>query len=193
VTRGFAERNAVCILQANAARRPFSRQAGAIRKLDLHQRAANVRTISEDTELEQIVEMMDVTRSKLMHAMVSMAPTAPAVPQSDAAIRDQLLAELKQLEWAPIAMTNVVVNNPGRQGGEGSPRLDRADLRRDRRAAGGEQHRAVEPARTARCRVPTQNSRCGTMLSPRIFDFHQSPSRPSGQSRRQAALSSAQR
>jgi CBS domain-containing protein len=88
-----------------------------------------VRTISEDTELEQIVEIMErhrikrvpvvrdgklvgiVTRSNLMHAMVSMARTAPQTPQSDAAIRDQLLAELKQLEWAPIAMTNVVVNN----------------------------------------------------------------------------------
>ncbi len=88
-----------------------------------------VRTISEDTGLEQIVELMEryrikrvpvlrdgqltgiVTRSNLMHAMVSMARTAPAAPQSDAAIRDQLLAELKQLEWAPIAMTNVVVNN----------------------------------------------------------------------------------
>jgi len=88
-----------------------------------------VRTVAEDTGLEQIVELMEryrikrvpvlrdgkltgiVTRSNLMHAMVSMARTAPAAPQSDTAIRDQLLAELKKLEWAPIAMTNVVVNN----------------------------------------------------------------------------------
>jgi CBS-domain-containing membrane protein len=89
----------------------------------------NVRTISEDTELEEIVELMErhrikrvpvvrdgkltgiVTRSNLMHAMVSMARTAPDKPQSDADIRDRLLAELKKQEWAPLAMTNVVVNN----------------------------------------------------------------------------------
>jgi CBS domain-containing protein len=87
-----------------------------------------VRTISEDTELEEIVEMMErycikrvpvvregklvgiVTRSNLMHAMVSMARTAPETQQSDVAIRDQLLGELKKQEWVPIAMSNVVVN-----------------------------------------------------------------------------------
>jgi osmotically-inducible protein OsmY len=52
-----------------------------------------------------------VTRSNLMHAMVSMARTAPEAPQSDAQIRGQLLAELKKQDWAPIAMTNVIVNN----------------------------------------------------------------------------------
>ncbi len=89
----------------------------------------NVRSISEDTDLEAIVELMErhrikrvpvvsagkltgiVTRSNLMHAMVSMARGAPETPQSDTAIRDQLLAELKKQEWAPLAMTNVVVNN----------------------------------------------------------------------------------
>jgi CBS domain-containing protein len=87
-----------------------------------------VRTISEDTELEEIVEMMEhyrikrvpvvrdgklvgiVTRSNLMHAMISMARTAPETQQSDVAIRDQLLTELKKQEWVPIAMSNVVVN-----------------------------------------------------------------------------------
>jgi CBS-domain-containing membrane protein len=89
----------------------------------------NVRTVSEDTDIEEIVELMErhrikrvpvlanekvvgiVTRSNLMHAMVSMARTAPAMPQSDAAIRDQLLAELKEQDWSPLAMTNVVVSN----------------------------------------------------------------------------------
>jgi osmotically-inducible protein OsmY len=52
-----------------------------------------------------------VTRSNLMHAMVSMARTAPEAPQSDAQIRGQLLSELKKQDWAPIAMTNVIVNN----------------------------------------------------------------------------------
>jgi CBS domain-containing protein len=87
-----------------------------------------VRTVSEDASLEQIVELMErhrikrvpvvahgklagiVTRANLMHAMVSMARTAPEVPQSDTAIRDQLLAELQKQDWAPLAMTNVVVN-----------------------------------------------------------------------------------
>lgn len=89
----------------------------------------DVRTVAEDAELEDIVELMErnrikrvpvvsngkltgiVTRSNLMHAMVSMARSAPETPQSDTAIRDQLLAELKKQEWAPLAMTNVVVNN----------------------------------------------------------------------------------
>lgn len=89
----------------------------------------SVRTISEETELEKIVELMErhrikrvpvlrdgkltgiVTRSNLMHAMVSMARTAPEVPQSDAAIRDRLLAELQKQDWAPVSMVNVVVNS----------------------------------------------------------------------------------
>jgi CBS-domain-containing membrane protein len=89
----------------------------------------DVRTVGEDTDLEQIVELMEkhrikrvpvlrdgrpagiVTRSNLLHAMVSMARTAPPAAQTDDAIREQLLAELKKQEWAPIAMTNVVVRD----------------------------------------------------------------------------------
>jgi len=52
-----------------------------------------------------------VTRSNLMHAMVSMARSTPPGPQSDDVIREQLLAELKKQEWAPISMTNVVVRD----------------------------------------------------------------------------------
>jgi CBS domain-containing protein len=90
---------------------------------------SEVRSVGEDTDLEQIVELMEkhrikrvpvlrdgklagiVTRSNLLHAMVSMARTAPPAAQTDDAIREQLLAELKKQEWAPIAMTNVVVRN----------------------------------------------------------------------------------
>lgn len=88
-----------------------------------------VRTVSEETGLEEIVELMErhrikrvpvmrdgeltgiVTRSNLMHAMVSIARIAPETPRTDAAIRDQLLGELKKQEWAPLSLTNVVVSN----------------------------------------------------------------------------------
>lgn len=90
---------------------------------------SDVRTVGEDTDLEKIVELMEkhrikrvpvirddkivgiVTRSNLMHAMVSMARSTPPGPQSDDVIREQLLAELKKQEWAPISMTNVVVRD----------------------------------------------------------------------------------
>ena len=90
---------------------------------------ADVRTVDEDVALEDIVELMErhrikrvpvmrggkmvgiVTRSNLMHAMVSMARSAPAVAKDDAAIREQLMAEFKKQEWAPVAMVNVVVKD----------------------------------------------------------------------------------
>lgn len=89
----------------------------------------NVATVNDDAGLEEIVELMEkrrikrvpvmqdgklagmVTRSNLMHAMVSMARAVPPPPQSDAAIREQLLAELKKQDWAPVSMTNVVVRD----------------------------------------------------------------------------------
>jgi len=90
---------------------------------------ADVKTIGEETPLEDIVQTMEknrikrmpvtrgdklvgiVTRSDLMHAMVSLARVAPAAPKSDAAIRDQLLAEIQKQEWAPIATASVVVRD----------------------------------------------------------------------------------
>jgi CBS domain-containing protein len=83
-------------------------------------------TISEDTPLEKIVEMMEkhrikrvpvlrgkkvvgiVTRANLMHAMVSLARGEPKAT-SDAAIRQELLRELKNEKWALSSMINVVV------------------------------------------------------------------------------------
>lgn len=88
-----------------------------------------VRTVGEDTSLEDIVEMMEhyrikrvpvlrgsevvgiVTRSNLMHAMVSLARKEPPTAADDAAIREQLLAEMKREQWAPAAMTNVIVRD----------------------------------------------------------------------------------
>jgi CBS domain-containing protein len=88
-----------------------------------------VQTVGEDTPLEDIVELMErhrikrvpvlrankvvgiVTRSNLMHAMVSIARTVPAVAKDDASIRERLLAEMQKEQWAPAAMTNVVVRD----------------------------------------------------------------------------------
>jgi CBS domain-containing protein len=88
-----------------------------------------VETVGENATLEEIVELMErrrikrvpvvtdgkvvgiVTRSNLMHAMVSMARAAPAVAADDAAIRESLLAEMQREQWAPAAMVNVVVHN----------------------------------------------------------------------------------
>ena len=84
-------------------------------------------TISEDTPLEKIVEMMEryrikrvpvlrgkkvvgiVTRANLMHAMVSLARGEPKAATSDAAIRQELLSELKSEKWALASMINIVV------------------------------------------------------------------------------------
>lgn len=90
-----------------------------------------VQTVDENASLEDIIELMEqyrikrvpvmsgstlvgiVTRSNLMRAMVSMARVTPAPqsPQSDGAIRAQLLADLEKLNWAPIAAMDVVVRD----------------------------------------------------------------------------------
>lgn len=91
----------------------------------------DVQTVDDNTPLEDIVELMEkyrikrvpvmcggelvgiITRSNLMHAMVSMARVAPGVIQSkdDAGIREQLLAEMQKEHWAPVSLTNVVVHD----------------------------------------------------------------------------------
>jgi CBS domain-containing protein len=91
--------------------------------------STNVHTVTEDTSLEDIVEMMErrrikrvpvmrgkvvvgiVTRSNLMHAMVSLARTEQKPAKNDAAIREALLAEMQKESWAPAAMANVVVRD----------------------------------------------------------------------------------
>ena len=88
-----------------------------------------VHAVIEDTPLEKIVEMMEahrikrvpvlrgnkvvgiVTRANLMHAMVSLARGQPKAATSDAAIREKLLAELKNEKWALASMINVVVRD----------------------------------------------------------------------------------
>jgi osmotically-inducible protein OsmY len=46
-----------------------------------------------------------------MRAMVSLARKAPPTASDDAAIRDQMLAEMEKQKWAPAATTNVVVHD----------------------------------------------------------------------------------
>lgn len=87
------------------------------------------RTVDEDTDLEAVVELMErhrikrvpvmrggkmtgiLTRSNLMHAMVSMARSEPAAPKGDADIRERLLSEIQAQDWAPAATVNPVVRN----------------------------------------------------------------------------------
>jgi CBS domain-containing protein len=89
----------------------------------------DVHTVAEDTNLEDIVELMEhrrikrvpvirgkkvvgmVTRSNLMHAMVSLARAEPKSAKNDAAIRETLLADMQKESWAPAAMVNVVVRD----------------------------------------------------------------------------------
>ena len=85
-------------------------------------------TASEDTELDEVVRLMErhrikrlpilregklvgiVTRANIMHALVSLAAETKAPPPGDdAAIREQILAECAKQSWAP--MSNVVVHN----------------------------------------------------------------------------------
>jgi CBS domain-containing protein len=88
-----------------------------------------VQTVDELTALEDIVDLMErkrikrvpvvcggqlvgiVTRSNLMHAMVSMARVAQPSAKDDVTIREKLLAEFQKEIWAPAAMTNVVVRD----------------------------------------------------------------------------------
>ncbi|MGA8969841.1 MAG: CBS domain-containing protein [Pseudolabrys sp.] len=87
----------------------------------------DVCTVTEDTALEDVVELMErrrikrvpvvrgkqvvgiITRANLMHAMVSLARTAPKDAKDDITIREKLLAEMQKEKWAPTAMVNVVV------------------------------------------------------------------------------------
>ncbi len=89
----------------------------------------DVQTVEQDTALEDIVEVMErkrikrvpvlcggqvvgiITRSNLMHAMVSLARKAEPSATDDTSIREHLLAEIKNEQWAPSSMVNVVVRD----------------------------------------------------------------------------------
>jgi CBS domain-containing protein len=85
-------------------------------------------TITEDTPLDEIVHLMEtrrikrlpvvrgrkvvgvVSRADLLHALLSMAPKAPAGSETDAAIREKFMAELAKQPWAPPGL-NITVQD----------------------------------------------------------------------------------
>ena len=89
----------------------------------------DVRTVSEDEQLEKVVHLMEryrikrvpvvrgdrvvgiVTRANLMRALASLALAEHPVAADDASIRERLLAELKRQSWAPVGLIDVVVKD----------------------------------------------------------------------------------
>jgi CBS domain-containing protein len=89
----------------------------------------DVRTVTEDAALEQVVHLMErhrvkrlpvvrgdkvvgiVTRQNLMRALASLALAEHPVAADDATIRERLLAELKRQSWAPVGLIDVVVKD----------------------------------------------------------------------------------
>lgn len=89
-----------------------------------------VHTVVEETPLTDVVKIMEsrqikrlpvmrgaqlvgiLSRANLLRALVSIAPrdTKPA-NLTDAAIRQQLLADLAKQSWAPLALIDVIVKN----------------------------------------------------------------------------------
>lgn len=95
---------------------------------------ADVRTVAEDTPLDEIVHLMErhrikrlpvvqgrklvgiVTRANVMRAVVRLAHEAEPASASDADIRERLLTELDKLPWAPaigVAVKDGVVKLSG--------------------------------------------------------------------------------
>jgi CBS domain-containing protein len=90
---------------------------------------AQVRTVTEDAPLEEIVHLMErhqinrvlvvrdgklvgiVTRANLLHALATIAAETKPGPASDTSIRERLYADLKAQPWAPVGLINVVVRN----------------------------------------------------------------------------------
>jgi CBS domain-containing protein len=88
-----------------------------------------VRTVPPDEPLEQIVRLMErynikrvpvvdngrvvgiVTRANLLHAVASFAGEIAPLSAADAAIRDRILAALKDQPWAPVTAIDVTVRN----------------------------------------------------------------------------------
>lgn len=84
-------------------------------------------TITEDTGLEEVVQLMEkhrikrlpvvrgrqlvgiISRANLLHALASLAGEAKSPAGDDAAIRERILAECSKQPWAP--QVNVVVRN----------------------------------------------------------------------------------
>lgn len=88
-----------------------------------------LRTIGEDTPLDQAVDLMEryhikrlpvlregklvgiVTRANLMRAIIARATKPGDRKLDDASIRQKLLAELQRQPWAPLALVDVTVKD----------------------------------------------------------------------------------
>ena len=86
-------------------------------------------TISEDTSLDEIVQLMEkrqikrlpvvrdqevvgiVSRANLVHALASVARDIKPTSAGDQAIRERILAELASQSWAPVALVDVLVRD----------------------------------------------------------------------------------
>jgi CBS domain-containing protein len=86
-------------------------------------------TITEDTPLEEIVQLMEkrrikrvpvvddgkligmVSRANLLHALATLAREAQPPAGDDSTIRERILSDLGKQSWAPAGLINVVVRN----------------------------------------------------------------------------------
>jgi CBS-domain-containing membrane protein len=89
----------------------------------------DVRTVTEDASLEEVVHLMErhrvkripvvrgdklvgiVTRKNLMRALASFALSAQPVAAGDTDIRERLLAELRKQSWAPVGLIDIAVKD----------------------------------------------------------------------------------
>ena len=87
-----------------------------------------VHTVTEDTSLDQVVELMQrkhikrlpvmrgdklvgiITRLDLVHAFVTAAPKDASAESDDGTIRHRVLDTVKTLSWAPLAVDVVVTD-----------------------------------------------------------------------------------
>jgi CBS domain-containing protein len=90
---------------------------------------ADVATIAEDSDLDEVVALMErrrikrlpvvrgnrlvgiVSRANLLHALATLSRDAAPAGKTDASIRSAVLAELDRQSWAPRHMIDVVVRN----------------------------------------------------------------------------------
>jgi CBS domain-containing protein len=88
-----------------------------------------VETVSENTELEDVVTLMEkrrikripvmrgdelvgiISRANLLRALASIAREIPEGSKTDESIRDRVLSELDRQSWAPKQMIDVTVRN----------------------------------------------------------------------------------
>jgi CBS domain-containing protein len=86
-------------------------------------------TCTEDTSLDEVVQMMErrrikrlpvmrgtqvvgiLSRANLLRALANLGAAAPPPAKSDADIRAQLLAEFEKQTWAPVALIDAVVKD----------------------------------------------------------------------------------